>query len=224
MSVSRCVYVICAKVIPPALQLPSPLTQFPIILWPSTGSLFNVRRACKQSQLNCVCNSGQASCMHWLNLPRTRWPHTHTHTLTPTSPSTIYLGILFHPSTILSVSLSLARAGGADRRLQGLDIACEICPATWQRHLRMPSEYGAKDFDGISPECHRWVRHPCLLRFRPHLHFLLLHPLNPSWILTSQQVLPHFSCIRIVSELLAFARPEMATFYTLCISLRRRAL
>lgn len=134
----------------------------------------------------------------------------------PFPPASAWEDLSWHPVLYLYLSRSLtrflccflvsARAGSAHRRLQGLDIACEICPATWQRHLRMPSEYGAKDFDGIPPECHRWVGiPPTHSHTHTHTSTTYLDPF-PRY---------HPLVIRIVSVLLlAFARTAMVTFHT----------
>lgn len=80
-------------------------------------------------------------------------------------------------ASALTIYLCISLAGRTHRRLQGLDVACEICAATWQRHLRVPSEYGAKDFDGIPLECHRWVQLQTCNLLERILHLTSLPPL-----------------------------------------------
>lgn len=194
MSASRCVYVI--YLLPP---LPG-VVALPGIVSPS--GLLNGHQAClaicKPSQLNCVCNSTLLApgalparlsklptCMHWLNLPK------DTHTQLPNAVSvsqSVSLCPSWLPTQLNSASatasasastiyLCISLAGRTHRRLQGLDVACEICAATWQRHLRVPSEYGAKDFDGIPLECHRWVQLQTCNLLERILHLASLPPL-----------------------------------------------
>lgn len=123
--------------------------------------------------------------MHWLNLPK------DTHTQLPNAVS-VSQSVSLCPSWLptqlnsasatasasaLTIYLCISLAGRTHRRLQGLDVACEICAATWQRHLRVPSEYGAKDFDGIPLECHRWVQLQTCNLLERILHLASLPPL-----------------------------------------------
>lgn len=96
-------------------------------------------------------------------------------------------------ASALTIYLCISLAGRTHRRLQGLDVACEICAATWQWHLRVPSEYGAKDFDGIPLECHRWVQLKTCNLLENSPSFLLPLAISP-WLAHCQQLVACTTC------------------------------
>lgn len=111
-------------------------------------------------------------------------------------------------ASAFTIYLCISLAGRTHRRLQGLDVACEICAATWQRHLRVPSEYGAEDFDGIPLECHRWVQLQTCNLLENSPSFLLPLAISP-WLAHCQQLV---ACTTCSSQLATCHAGKLTTF------------